>query len=307
MLKTKRYIKPYKHSNKLEKYIHKIIKNSFHQFNDNYPNYKIHFQNNDDKIFYKILLKYLNILFKLILPLKYKVFLSKELIEKLTKEKQHTNKKHLHVIMHRLTNKLSVSDYYSDRVFKPYSNDHSLSYGIHHLHLDPGKGSDLLYLVVNKDIIDSGDIVYLIDIGDHDKMYYTKLFDIISNNWPHICTYLGTESYPWHLSDPEWVYSPGDIKEARASGVNILINLSDGRTMFPLKNGITTSGDSAIVVSRAHRILKEIHTLSNKYDLDKMSECEFDNFELVRNIRASVKLFLNESKCLLDRKNITKK
>lgn len=137
--------------------------------------------------------------------------------------------------------------YLSERAVRPHTHDWLLNdWGIHHLHVCPPGGDELLYAWVDDD-----EMLFL-DVRGHASMADTDLLEIVRQNWPDRLIPLPGVA----LATPS-VATSSEVDSLRRGGVLSLFTLADGVMYFPRGGGVTTAGGaSAMAATSAISLLK---------------------------------------------------
>lgn len=131
-----------------------------------------------------------------------------------------------------------LEEHLSERARRSQTHDWLLNdWGIHHLHVRPGRGSELLYVWTTDDAL------RFIDLRDHNAMADVDLLEIVLSDWPE-------QLEPYQLRGMRGSYdgsnpSAKELNEARRAGVQPLVTLSNGKLYAPRGGGLTTAGGSS--------------------------------------------------------------
>jgi hypothetical protein len=147
----------------------------------------------------------------------------------------------------------SLAAHLSDRAARPHTHDWLLSdWGIHHLHVRPQKGDELLYALVEPDDI------YLVDVLGHTAMADVNLLEIVLANWPVLLRELVGLRGSYDGQNP----TADELQSARRTGVQCLVTLSNGKVYGPRGGGVTTArGSSGRVVFQTDRLVQRAYDL----------------------------------------------
>ena len=113
--------------------------------------------------------------------------------------------------------------------------------------------AELLYALVEPDDL------YLLDVRGHDAMAHVELLEIVLAQWPTLLTPLVGLRGPPDGKNP----SAEELQDARRSGVQPLITLSDGQVYGPRGGGLTTARGSS-----AHAISETDFEIQAAWDLE---------------------------------------
>lgn len=148
----------------------------------------------------------------------------------------------------------SLAEHLSARAKRTHTHDWLLNdWGIHHLHVRPAKGDELLY------VWEEPATLHFIDVRGHDAMADLDLLEIVLANWPALLHFLPS------ISGGK-APSAAEIIAARRVGVTAFFPLSNGRVPFPRGRGVTTAAGSSVrAVERADRVLDEARCFEEHY------------------------------------------
>lgn len=204
---------------------------------------------------FKVCVAYWNVRLKIIDPRPRRIHHSKELLGRALPERIRVG---LHVLELRCASGTEIHLHLSDRAQRTHTHDWLLNqWGIHHLHVIPGGGPELLFVIVEPDDI------RFVDIADHTAFTSLRLPEIVLKNWPqHLA--------PWRMSRVQRIRTPqltsDEIRVALRAGVQPIVTLSDGYSYGPSGGGVTTAGGSSAravdraceVLNRATRLMREV-------------------------------------------------
>ncbi len=158
----------------------------------------------------------------------------------------------------------------STRLRRARTADHLLfDWGIYHLHLDipnderpapegfAWRTSELLFVLVSEDTL------YFVDVKDHDSFEDEALLECVLESWPDLLE-------PYRVRATLYVgesrMTAAERKAARAGGVTMFVQLSDGLLYRPMGGGVRTdkTGSSArdaasSLQDKALRLQQRVH------------------------------------------------
>ena len=203
--------------------------------------------------------------------IKYNIYLSKEL---LNNPKYNNFEKVIKRIIAKAKRGCNINGYLSRRIKNINTPDKIFNdWGVTHLHLSNELESDGFVrrtkelLFVYRNIYNTNNNLYFLDICEHGDWYDNKLIEILENNWPHeIDNYkiknFNEINFKIEKSD--------DIKNLRKAGIN---SFSSTRESYyaPLGGGETMNGKNTMSVYLAckmKKIFNEIEAyLTKKYNV----------------------------------------
>jgi hypothetical protein len=149
----------------------------------------------------------------------------------------------------------SLEPHFSERATRAHTHDWLLNdWGIHHLHVHAHRGDDLLYALAEPDDL------YLLDVRTHNAMADVDLLETVLANWAQLLRPLLGLKGPPDGKNP----TAEELQEARRSGVQPLLTLSDGLVYGPRGGGLTTArGSSAHAVSEADHVLRKARDIED--------------------------------------------
>lgn len=151
----------------------------------------------------------------------------------------------------------SLEAHFSERAMRPHTHDWLLNdWGIHHLHVRPNRGDEVVYAWLEADDL------YLVDVRGHQAMADVGLLEIVLANWPELLQLMPIFRIERGRGNP----SADELDSARRAGVQPLVTLSDGQVYAPRGGGLTTAGgSSARAISQADQVLAKASNIEAEF------------------------------------------
>jgi hypothetical protein len=230
-----------------------------------------------------LLMCYLNLKSKLIIPYPRKIHISSELSNK---EIASPFKEALDNIKDKIERGEDINPYLSKSIFNIEKPDHLLvDWGIYHLHLSNKKDKEDDYFFNRSDellfFMCFNNEIYFIEVLPHKQMNLwgnKELLRIVNKNWPDVLE-------PYRIPDAINVtpnLSEKEIIDARRSGSFIFTEV-DGSVYSPIYGGLTTAKFAINHVQMADSIISFIKELEEvlKKQIEKKGEVSSSNYKLV--------------------------
>lgn len=156
---------------------------------------------------------------------------------------------------------VSVNPHLSSATKKDKLDGLLYDWGIHHLHLGekfalPGfveRSGPVLFAIFRPDD------VFFIDIRDHEGWSDKSLLEIVNRNWPELI-----EPYRIKGIKPEVSLTANEIISTRKAGINTIIELSDGKSLFLIGGGLTTAKTSLAAVESYVKLKRALHNVEEE-------------------------------------------
>lgn len=191
-----------------------------------------------------------------------------------------------------------------------YSDMMLYDWNIYHFHLGTKIEQDGFVTRTNEIVFAmiSKNEMYLLDILPHKGSFYEQdLLSIIDNEWPHLLVpYINASIIA--VSHPP---TNDDVKLARQSGLQTIVQLPSNKVLFPMGGGYSTSGTSVKIQMQVIRVTKHLYEIEKFIKEDKADQikrflglpythylgCEF---ELLSYNGKNISLFEKTTKTQID-------
>jgi hypothetical protein len=158
----------------------------------------------------------------------------------------------------------------STRVENLGFNDMLLNdWGVQHLHLGlgphpkrpgfVGRRDELLFVLVRPEVL------YLIDVLDHESFSKMQLVEIVHGNWPALIAYARPVGVV-DLAGPE--RTDEGYGQMRDAGFNMMVKTKDGTIYAGIGGGYSLSGVSGAAVHRANSIMNRMRMVAEQAERD---------------------------------------
>jgi len=213
---------------------------------------------------HELLMKFLNIKFKLVDIKPRKVFYSAELKSKMSSEPYFDV---LKIIEEKFKNGKDITPHLSKLVLDPENQDGLLNdWGIHHLHLSNTKTNPNDKFYVRSDyllmFILGFDFVCFLDVRPHSESHFNdpdyplwvrdELLEIVQKNWPKLL-----EKHEYKGFKPTKKYTKEEYKQYRDAGIITDAVIGD-KVYAPPGGGVSTARTGVLQTLHANHILNII-------------------------------------------------